>query len=95
MAPSSVAGNDPFADPERVSADRDYAEASTLPVGRNASLTLATDSLIVLGKSDSVTFTSKTKLTKAQTKNSREERLAIAVVSFLLVGFTHQVGKSA
>ncbi|KAL6717988.1 sphinganine kinase lcb4 [Lecanora helva] len=46
MARPSAAGSDPFADPSRLSADHEYAEASTLPVGRNASLTLATDSLI-------------------------------------------------
>ncbi len=49
MAPASVAESDPFADPSHMSQDHEYGEASTLPVGRNASLTLATDSLIVLG----------------------------------------------
>ena len=51
MAPPSVAESDPFADPGQTPNDQEYAEASTLPVGRNASLTLATDSLIVLGTS--------------------------------------------
>lgn len=50
MAPSSVAGSDPFVDPGQGSENPEYAEASTLPVGRDASLTLATDSLIVLGR---------------------------------------------
>lgn len=50
MAPSSVADSDPFADPHQISGDPEYVEASTLPVGRDASLTLATDSLIVLGR---------------------------------------------
>ena len=49
MATHPVAEGDPFADPSHTSQDHEYAEASTLPVGRNASLTLATDSLIVLG----------------------------------------------
>ena len=49
MAPPSVAESDPFADPRQTPTSHEYAEASTLPVGRNASLTLATDSLIVLG----------------------------------------------
>jgi len=49
MAPISVADSDPFSDPIHYSEDHEYAEGSTLHVGRNASLTLATDSLIVLG----------------------------------------------
>ena len=44
----SVESN-PFADPN-IHEDADHAgEESTLTVGRNASLTLGTDSLIVLG----------------------------------------------
>ncbi|KAG8533332.1 uncharacterized protein KY384_002115 [Bacidia gigantensis] len=42
-------GSDPFVDPVHLSEDRPNAEGSTLAVGRNASLTLATESLIVLG----------------------------------------------
>lgn len=49
MAPSSLAHSDPFVDPVQMVED-DYVEGSTLPVGRDASLTLATDSLIVLGR---------------------------------------------
>ncbi len=49
MAPTTKRGADPFADPDHISDDTDYDEGSTLPVGRDASLTLATDSLIVLG----------------------------------------------
>lgn len=49
MAPTSLAASDPFVDPINAASDHDYAEAWTLPVGRSASLTLATDSLIVLG----------------------------------------------
>lgn len=45
----AIIESDPFADPTHASENYEYAEASTLPVGRNASLTLATDSLIVLG----------------------------------------------
>ena len=41
---------DPFADPSVHSSQHDPAEDSTLEVGRNASLTLGTDSLIVLGE---------------------------------------------
>ena len=41
--------NDPFEDPISVEEQSDYGEESTLVVGRNASLTLGTDSLIVLG----------------------------------------------
>ena len=40
------AGGDPFADPMLV---EDQRTITTLNVGRNASLTLGTDSLIVLG----------------------------------------------
>ena len=54
LRPVSVVDSDPFVDPIQTPDDHDYAEASTLPVGRNASLTLATDSLIVLGKGSSM-----------------------------------------
>ena len=47
----SVADTDPFVDPIPASEDGTYVEGSTLAVGRSASLTLATDSLIVLGQS--------------------------------------------
>ena len=50
MAPESVTASDPFADLTHPVEDPGYAENSTLPVGRDASLTLATDSLIVLGR---------------------------------------------
>lgn len=52
MAPSSVSGSDPFKDPVAQGAEGspDSVGGSTLTVGRDASLTLATDSLIVLGK---------------------------------------------
>lgn len=53
MAPksvqTSVASSDPFSDSIHTSEDYEYAVGSTLHVGRDASLTLATDSLIVLG----------------------------------------------
>ena len=49
MAPTSIADSDPFVDSVTTASDRDYTEGWTLPVGRSASLTLATDSLIVLG----------------------------------------------
>lgn len=45
----SVQPSDPFADPIQAAEDGSYLEASTLAVGRSASLTLATDSLIILG----------------------------------------------
>ena len=49
MAPLSLSGSDPFIDPiEEVGGDG-VLEDSVLVVGRDASLTLATDSLIVLG----------------------------------------------
>ncbi|KAK3176354.1 hypothetical protein OEA41_007677 [Lepraria neglecta] len=48
MAPSTIPRSDPFADPIRMSENSEYAAGDTLPVGRDASLTLATDSLIVL-----------------------------------------------
>jgi len=50
MAPSSVADSDPFKDPILPEAEHDSVGDSTLLVGRDASLTLATDSLIVLGR---------------------------------------------
>ena len=52
MAPTSLADSDPFVDPINTANDHEYADGWTLPVGRSASLTLATDSLIVLGLQD-------------------------------------------
>ena len=49
MAPSSLSGSDPFIDPIEDVARNEALEDSVLVVGRDASLTLATDSLIVLG----------------------------------------------
>ena len=42
--------SDPFADPSVSGSQHDVAQDATLIVGRNASLTLGTDSLIVLGR---------------------------------------------
>jgi hypothetical protein len=54
MAASSTLPDDPFVDPaseaEDLASDHAFAMNSTLVVGRNASLTLGTDSLIVLGE---------------------------------------------
>lgn len=50
MASVPPVESDPFADPVIDGEQQDFARESTLTVGRNASLTLATDSLIVLGK---------------------------------------------
>ena len=41
--------SNPFADPSPHEDDHRFVQDSTLTVGRNASLTLGTDSLIVLG----------------------------------------------
>ena len=49
MASTSLIESDPFVDPVNPTSDHDYTEGQTLPVGRSAYLTLATDSLIVLG----------------------------------------------
>lgn len=49
MASVPPAESDPFADPDIVGEQQEFARESTLTVGRNASLTVATDSLIVLG----------------------------------------------
>lgn len=46
---SQYADDDPFADPTVVMDQRIEIGPATLNVGRNASLTLGTDSLIVLG----------------------------------------------
>lgn len=46
---SQYADADPFADPTLIEDQRTFVGESTLIVGRNASLTLGTDSLIVLG----------------------------------------------
>jgi sphingosine kinase len=51
---TSLQADDPFVDPsseaEDIGTDHAFAVNSTLAVGRNASLTLGTDSLIVLGE---------------------------------------------
>ena len=48
---ASLSDSDPFASNSDLNpGDQDYPEGATLPVGRDASLTLATDALIVLGK---------------------------------------------
>ena len=49
MAPASLVDSDPFIDPA-TSEETDGYQDSTLTVGRNTSLSLATDSLIILGK---------------------------------------------
>ena len=48
---TTVSGDDanPFSDEAVVQDGREFVSGSTLAVGRNASLTLGTDSLIVLG----------------------------------------------
>jgi sphingosine kinase len=55
MTSTSMAADNPFVDPnpsfEENTRDHSFAIDSTLAVGRNASLTLGTDSLIVLGRS--------------------------------------------
>ena len=50
MASPVMPGSDPFADPVDGGLADDSAGTWTLGVGRDASLTLATDSLIVLGR---------------------------------------------
>ena len=54
MAPPSIAGSDPFRDPVAPLEAGDGTDSSTLVVARDASLTLATDSLIVLGKTPQI-----------------------------------------
>lgn len=52
MQSQHVDDGDPFADPAQAEEDqRTFVSESTLNVGRNANLTLGTDSLIVLGLS--------------------------------------------
>lgn len=50
--------DDPFVDPQSVTedhtSDHAFAADATLAVGRNASLTLGTDSLIVLGEKGNI-----------------------------------------
>lgn len=49
MIPGDSNDTDPFADPSVNGDQQDLTRDATLIVGRNASLTLGTDSLIVLG----------------------------------------------
>lgn len=86
MAPTSLADSDPFVDPVDTVSDHEYAEAWTLPVGRSASLTLATDSLIVLGVQNLCYLLHQIQeLMIEQMRISRDERRAIAVAFYLLV----------
>ena len=50
MSSGNQIESDPFADPSVSGSQHDLAQDATLIVGRNASLTLGTDSLIVLGR---------------------------------------------
>ena len=65
----SIADNDPFVDPTHVVEDGTYVEGSTLAVGRSASLTLATDSLIVLGALQRMEIEEELVLRLAKMKN--------------------------
>lgn len=48
---TSLSDSDPFAsNSDLAPGEGEYSEGATLPVGRDASLTLATDALIVLGE---------------------------------------------
>ena len=49
MTAENHADDDPFADPIYEQDQRSFVGESTLAVGRSASLTLGTDTLIVLG----------------------------------------------
>ena len=49
MATDNVMTVDPFSDGAEIVSERALVAESTLSVGRNATLTLGTDSLIVLG----------------------------------------------
>jgi hypothetical protein len=87
MTTASMAADNPFVDPiasfEEHGRDHSFAVDSTLAVGRNASLTLGTDSLIVLGESrmGSEPFSSANFL--EQMRLSRRET-AVIVVDFYL-----------
>jgi len=53
MTTNSISESDPFADPGGLVEDSgNFVAESTLNVGRNASLTLGTDALIVLGMAE-------------------------------------------
>ena len=55
MTTTSLSDSDPFAsDSNLAPSEGDYIEGATLPVGRDASLTLATDSMIVLGMENAI-----------------------------------------
>lgn len=58
MTTNLSSSGDPFVDPQSATedhtSDHAFAADATLVVGRNASLTLGTDSLIVLGEQDNI-----------------------------------------
>ena len=50
MTSEASIDSDPFADTNVTDNQHDFPDDATLVVGRNASLTLGTDSLIILGR---------------------------------------------
>ena len=87
MASAPPVESDPFADPDIIEEQLDFARESTLTVGRNASLTLATDSLIVLGKLTYLQLVPIRQADPTQTKASSRGRAAIAVGWYRAVSF--------
>jgi hypothetical protein len=76
--------SDPFAEPD-VDDEAQFVVDSTLSVGRNASLTLGTDSLIVLGMSLPYVKSSCANRFN-QTKDCGRRRAYTAAASYLQVG---------
>lgn len=88
MTTTSMTADNPFVDPvtsfEEQGRDHSFAIESTLAVGRDASLTLGTDSLIVLGESHMKAVVNRS-LTEAQMRHLRNETGAI------VAAYGHQV----
>jgi hypothetical protein len=95
-APSSLP-DDPFVDPsseaEELGGDHAFAVNSTLVVGRNASLTLGTDSLIVLGEPYNAWLRYHLLTSFGKTSPSRNGTGAIAVACGLPVRNINRAGK--
>ena len=83
MDAPSLSDSDPFSDPVEHAVQNEAVADSVLVVGRDASLTLATDSLIVLGTyTDSRCLMRPFGLIASQTRISEEESHSIAAGSF-------------
>ncbi len=80
MACAPAVESDPFADPDIVGEPQETGRESTLTVGRNASLTLATESMIVLGRPSPSPSCASRQVDTTQMKGLHRGRRALVLV---------------